>query len=77
VEYEARLAHPLNGWAASLPAGVELREQGPDWLRFRVSDPRLHNPSLLRSLLADQLEVVTFQEVPRSLEQAFLNALEL
>lgn len=74
VEYEARLACPLNGWRPNLPAGVELREQGEDWLRFRVGDPTLNNPGLLRQLIADQLAIISFHEVPRSLEQAFLSA---
>lgn len=77
VEYEARLAHPLNGWVPCLPEGVELRERGEDWLRFRVSDPTRSNPQLLRQLLSDQLAIVSFQEVPRSLEKAFLNAVGL
>jgi ABC-2 type transport system ATP-binding protein len=77
VEYEARLACPLNGWIPSLPAGVELRDRGADWLRFRVTDPVLVNPLLLQKLIADQLAIVSFQEVPRSLEKAFLNAVGL
>jgi ABC-2 type transport system ATP-binding protein len=74
VEYEARLSCDLNGWAPELPAGVELRERGDNWLRFRVADPATLNPLLLRRLLDDRLPVVSFQEVPRSLEKAFLNA---
>jgi ABC-2 type transport system ATP-binding protein len=74
VEYEARLACPLNGWMPRLPDGVALRERGEDWLRFRVADPHNLNPELLRQLIADQLAIISFQEVPRSLEQAFLSA---
>jgi ABC-2 type transport system ATP-binding protein len=74
VEYEARLARPLNGWQPVLPEGVDVRERGEDWIRFRITDPNHTNPLLLRQLLADQLAVVSFQEVPRSLEKAFLNA---
>ena len=77
VEYEVRLADPLIGWQPNLPAGVDMRERGEDWIRFRVADPKHTNPQLLRQLLADQLAVVSFQEVPRSLEKAFLNAVGL
>jgi ABC-2 type transport system ATP-binding protein len=73
-EYEARLACRLNGWAPCLPAGVELRSQGEDWLRFRITDPAVVIPQLLRQLLDDRLPLISFQEVPRSLEQAFLLA---
>lgn len=74
VEYEARLASPLNGWRCDLPTGVELRGKGENWLRFRITDPHNTNAILLRSLLDDHLAVLSFQEVPRSLEKAFLHA---
>jgi ABC-2 type transport system ATP-binding protein len=75
VEYEAQLAADLNGWPVSLPEGMELRGRGEKWLRFRVKDPRVQNPQLIRCLLDQQLPVVSFQEVPRSLEKAFLHAI--
>lgn len=75
AEYEARLSTNMNGWQVNLPPGVELRGQGENWLRFRVQDPQTTNPLLLRCLLNDQLPVVSFQEVPRSLERAFLHAI--
>jgi ABC-2 type transport system ATP-binding protein len=74
VEYEACLGEDLNGWVPQLPPGVELRAQGKDWLRFRIEEPEKTNPLLLQRLLDDRLPVVSFHEVPRSLEQAFLNA---
>jgi ABC-2 type transport system ATP-binding protein len=74
VEYEARLACALDDWTPDLPAGIELRERGDHWLRFRVGDPQVQNPHLIRCLLDQHLPVVSFQEVPRSLEQAFLQA---
>jgi ABC-2 type transport system ATP-binding protein len=73
-EYEAHLAGKLNGWVPILPNGVELKAQGETWLRFRIKDPQVVIPLLLRQLLDQQLSVVSFQEVPRSLEQAFLQA---
>jgi ABC-2 type transport system ATP-binding protein len=76
VEYEARLAQTLNGWQPDLPKGVELRARGKDWLRFRIETPETMNAILLRSLLDQQLPVVSFSEVPRSLEQAFLGAIK-
>ena len=73
-EYEARLAQPLNGWQANLPEGVDLVGKGADWLRFRVDAPQTTNTGLLRQLLAQDLAVISFQEVPRSLEQVYLQA---
>lgn len=75
-EYEARLAQPINGSTLHLPDGVELRQRGDNWLRFLVAHPNRSNPLLLRSLLDQNLEVVSLREVPRSLEQAFLEAVK-
>jgi ABC-2 type transport system ATP-binding protein len=74
VEYQAQLAGPLNGRQPELPEGITLVAAGGDWLRFRIVHPDTNNPRLLRQLLADQLEVVTFSELERSLEQAYLQA---
>lgn len=73
-EYEARIAGNLNGWVSHLPQGVDLRGQGENWLRFRIADPQAVIPLLLRQLLDDNIPLLSFQEVPRSLEQAFLQA---
>ncbi len=74
AQFEARLANRVDGWSAELPSGVELCSQGENWLRFRVSDPNLSNPALIRHMLASRLDLVSFQEVPRTLEQAYLAA---
>jgi len=75
TEFEARLACDLNGWSPVLPAGVKIGSCGQNWLRFQVDDPLSLNPLLLRQLMDAHLPVVSFQEVPRSLERAFLNAI--
>ncbi len=74
LEYEAQLAGAPDGWEAALPDGVELRGRGENWLRFRIADPQAQNPLLIHQLLEDRLPVVSFHEVPRSLERAFLHA---
>ena len=74
MEYEVRLAQPLDGWAGKLMEGVLLTGRGEDWLRFKIEEPVETNPRLLRKLLRDRLEVVSFREVPHTLEQAYLKA---
>ena len=74
AEFEARLANRVNGWSAELPADVELCSQGENWLRFRVKDPEYSNPHLIRQILDSRLDLVSFQEVPQTLEQAYLAA---
>jgi ABC-2 type transport system ATP-binding protein len=74
-EYEARLACQLNGWNEAVPEGVELRSFGEDWIRFRIALPEQTIPILLRQLLDSGLAVISFQKIPRSLEQAFIQAM--
>ncbi len=72
-EYVVRLATPLNG-IPELPAGVEVMSKGVDWFRYRVAAPETANPQILRTLLANGLQVVTLQEVQQSLEDVYLRA---
>jgi ABC-2 type transport system ATP-binding protein len=74
-EYEVQLATRLNGRVPKLPDGVDLTLQGEACLRYRTPQPERVNPAVLRALLEQGLEVVTLQEVPRSLEQVYLQAI--
>ena len=74
MEYEAHLANSLNGWIPDLPEGVELLNKTENSLRFKVSCPEKANPVLLRQLMDHRLDIVDFQEVPHSLEDAYLQA---
>jgi ABC-2 type transport system ATP-binding protein len=75
AEYELQLGSLLNGHVVDLPEPAHLTAQGPDWLRFRSGDPQVTNPQVLRCLLDQGLPVVSLQEVPRSLEQVYLQAI--
>jgi len=74
VEYEVRFATPLDSRGIFIPNGGRLISQGPDWLRFQTDQPAGFHPLLLRSLLEQDLPVVGLQEVPRSLEAVYLQA---
>jgi hypothetical protein len=58
-----------------LPAGVTSLEPGQAGPRFRVDDPQMANPILLRELMHRGVEVVALQELPRTLEQIYLAAM--
>ena len=73
-EYEIRFADGYSGWDGSLPEGIRLSANGPHWLRVSVEDPQHANPAFLRQLVAANLDVVSFGAVPRSLEDAYLQA---
>lgn len=75
AEYEVRLGSSLNGHLLSLPAGVCLTDQGSDWLRYQTDAPESANPVVLRQLLDQGFAVISLFEVPRSLEQVYLLAI--
>jgi ABC-2 type transport system ATP-binding protein len=74
-EYEVRLAATLNGQGEWFPSEATLISQGPDWLRYQTSQPEVVNPKILRCLLDAGLPVVSLHEIPRSLEQVYLQAI--
>lgn len=76
AEYEVRFASPLNGRELMLPQGVQLIQRGEDWLRFKTPAPQRENPVLLQSLLQAGCQVVSLTELPRSLEQVYLRAIQ-
>lgn len=73
-EYEVLLAGQLNGQKPTLPTGITMTSYGPDWFRYVVDEPRVLNPLLLRALISQGYEVIGLHEVPRSLEQVYLQA---
>jgi len=75
AEYELRFGALLNGHALDLPVPVQMTTRGPDWLRYRAVDPQVSNPQVLRYLLDQGMPVVSLQEVPRSLEDVYLQAI--
>jgi len=74
AEFEATFTGSPDGWLPACPDGVTLLERGDRSLRFQIKAPELANPLLLRQMVEHGLDVVSFQEVPRSLEQAYLQA---
>ena len=75
VEFEARFAGPLSDWNMTLPEGTHLTCQGDNWLRFCSNKPEEANVLILRTLLDTHFPaLVSFQEVGRSLEQVYIQA---
>ncbi len=75
AEYEVRLGKALNGQKPALPEGARFIDIGPDWLRYQTNSPTDVNPELLHCLLGQGLPVISLFEVPRSLEQIYLQAI--
>jgi len=75
-EFELRLVAKLDGCLPPLPQDVEIRAIGEDWLRFRTPDPAQTNPQMLSNFLAAKIGVISLQEVPRRLEEIYLEAVQ-
>lgn len=74
-EYEAVFAGGVNGLEGmGLPDGVKITSFGENRIRFQIKQPNQTNPLLLKTLLETGLAVVTLREIPRSLEDAYLEA---
>ena len=73
---ELRAGAPLNGVVEDLSDLVEIVASGPDWVRYRAADPAAVNPAILQRLAEQRLPVVTLAEVPRSLEDVYLQVVE-
>ena len=73
---ELRVAASLNGLVDSLSGQVNVVSAGQDWIRYTVPDPHKFNPSLLQDLAQQNVPVVTLSEVPRSLEEIYLQIVE-
>lgn len=74
-EYEVELAQPLNGYNPILPKETDLVSSGMNWLRFSTENPQELNPVLLRYLLQQNLQVVSLKEIPRTIEDVYLQAI--
>jgi ABC-2 type transport system ATP-binding protein len=75
-EYEARFAAAQNGRLPILPPQAALCSHGEGWIRLSVDNPMQNNPIVLRSLLDQGLDVISYAEAPRSLEAVYLQAVQ-
>ena len=75
VEYEAKFAREFDAGELELPQGVRLAARDGTSLRFEVEAPQLANPTLVHALTARNAPLVSFQEVPRKLEQVYLKTM--
>ena len=73
---ELRVVGLLNGAVQDLSDLVEVVSSGADWIRYRATDPATTNPLVLERLAARRIPVVTLAEVPRSLEDVYLQVVE-
>lgn len=75
--FELRFAQTWENTLPPLPPGVTLIARGPDWVHLRIENPHQSNPHLLAALAQVNAPLLSFSELPRSLEDAYLRAVSL
>ncbi len=73
--YRVLLAEPREG-PPPLPPSFVLEEQGPTHLVVRSLNGETENPRLLQALLEADWPVTRLEEIPRTLEAAYLTLME-
>jgi len=73
-EYRIQLADSLDDRTLPLPSEVEITKKGIDWFTFRVEKAQKTNPLLVQNLVATGYSVVKLEEIQRSLEAVYLQA---
>lgn len=51
-----------------------ITARGDNWLRYHTDHPQEHNPHILRILMEQGVNITDLYEIPRSLEQVYLRA---
>jgi ABC-2 type transport system ATP-binding protein len=75
-EYQASTLESPNGQTFDLPPGVAITALGENWIRFASQEGESRNPETLQMLLTQGVRVSALSEVPRSLEQVYLQVVK-
>jgi ABC-2 type transport system ATP-binding protein len=73
-EYRVELAEPVTDKELPLPAGLQVTGRGASWFKYRSDSARETNPQVLQKLTSAGFRVVKLEEVQRSLESVYLQA---
>ncbi len=66
----------LNGLAHEIEDLVQVEESGANWLRYRVPDPTVTNPILVRRLVELGVELVELSSITQTLEEIYLQVVK-
>ena len=73
---ELRVREPLNGATQELSSLVQVVAEGERWIRYRVENPEITNPQLIRHLSGLGVDVVTLSPLQETLEGVYLRIVE-
>jgi ABC-2 type transport system ATP-binding protein len=72
--FAAKFVGSMDGKFSDLPDGVQIVNRNESIIYFKVENPTVQNPVLIR-LLTEKYDLVSFEEVPIKLEDAYLGAI--
>ncbi|MHB8133369.1 MAG: ABC transporter ATP-binding protein [Anaerolineaceae bacterium] len=72
--YEVTFANRPNDWKTPIIDGVKIINQNEKSIQFEIKDPQKTNPILIQSLASD-LPILSFFEIQKKLEDAYLEAI--
>ena len=75
AEYEIRLGGEWSMESLDIPEEITITSRGSHGFSFKVDNPIVVNPQLVRNLTRENIPVISLQEVPRNLEQIYLEAM--
>lgn len=73
-EYRVELAESITDQQLPLPDDLVVTERGDSWFKYRVDSARQTNPGVINRLTTAGLQVIKLEEVQRSLESVYLEA---
>jgi ABC-2 type transport system ATP-binding protein len=73
---ELRTHNELNGLAKEIGDMVSVEDSGRDWLRFRVADPNITNPVLVRRMAGLGVDIISLAPISQTLEEIYLQIME-
>ncbi len=75
TEYEIRLGADWSMDKLEIPQGISIISRGAHGFTFQVDQPVIKNPQLVETLTREHIPIISLQEIPRSLEQVYLEAM--
>jgi ABC-2 type transport system ATP-binding protein len=73
-EYRIELADTITDQQLPLPDDLIVTDRGASWFKYRVDSARQTNPLVVKRLTSAGLQVIKLEEVQRSLESVYLQA---
>ena len=75
-EYKVRCSGSNTCDQIALPEGVAILDHMDNIIHFRIENPEESNPVLIRNMVNAGINVISFHKVHRSLENAYLAAVQ-